>query len=219
MIVEIFLLALASTVRPTSLAAVYALLSHRSRRVLLSAYVAGGLVFTILFGLIVVYVLHGIHLRSGSDQTKAAVDLAGGAAAVLFGFAVLTGRVHATRTDDAPAVTNRWASKLERRLTLRTAALAGPATHIPGVFYLIALNAIVGHELRLVRGALAVTIYNAIWFAIPILALVLCIVRPDAARDAVGAVEHWARRHARTIMLVASFGVGTALIVRGALTI
>ena len=41
--IEILVLALASTIRPTSLAAVYALLAHDSRRPLMFAYVVGGL--------------------------------------------------------------------------------------------------------------------------------------------------------------------------------
>ena len=66
---------------------------------------------------------------------------------------------------------------------------------------------------------LSVAIYNVIWFAVPIFALTVCIVRPHGAQQAVGAVEDWARDHARATMLVASFGVGIALIVRGTLTV
>ena len=106
---------------------------------------------------------------------------------------------------------------LDGRLTRRTAALAGPATHIPGVFYLIALNVIVAHNARVARGTLAVVTYNAIWFALPLVALAICIVKPEAARDAVGAVDQWARDHQRAILLWVSFVVGIALIVRGAL--
>ena len=108
---------------------------------------------------------------------------------------------------------------LNRRLTSRTAALAGPATHLPGFFYLIALNVIVAHNVRVARGTLAVVTYNAIWFALPILALVICIMKPDAARDAIGSVHRWARDHSRAILLWVSFLVGTALVVRGALTL
>ena len=43
MIIEIIVLAMASTIRPTSLAAIYALLAHESRRALMLAYVIGGL--------------------------------------------------------------------------------------------------------------------------------------------------------------------------------
>jgi hypothetical protein len=218
-IAEIVVLALASTIRPAGLAAVYTLLSHHSRRALMVAYIAVGLAFTIAFGLIVVYALHGIHLHNGSDHAKGIADIAGGAAALLFGIAILTGRVRPTHAHDAPSAGNRWTTRLQQHLSLRTAALAGPATHIPGLFYLIALNAIVAHEVRAARGALAVATYNVIWFALPILALVACLVRPDSARDTFGAVDQWARRHARAILLIVSFGAGTALVVRGALAL
>src|SRR4051812_4460161 len=93
MLPEIFLLALASTVRPTSLAAVSALLAQESRRRLMFAYVVAGLAVTLLFGVVVLTVFHGVHIHAGSDRTKAIADLVGGVAALLFGLAVLTGVV------------------------------------------------------------------------------------------------------------------------------
>ncbi|HVD26881.1 MAG TPA: hypothetical protein VNC79_00065, partial [Mycobacteriales bacterium] len=102
-------------------------------------------------------------------------------------------------------------------LTIPAAAAAGPLTHIPGLFYLIALNVIVAHEPRLPGGLLAVLIYDAIWFALPIAALATCIVNPDTARDVVVRVERWTAQHSRTLLLTTSFVVGVALVIRGAL--
>jgi len=218
-IVEMFVLALACAVRPTSLAAVYALVSHDARRRLMWAYVIAGLAFTVGFGAIVVGLTHGIHMHSGSSKTKAIADLVGGIVALGFGVGLATGRISRRRTDDAPQTDGRMKAALDRRLTLRTAALAGPATHIPGLFYLIALNVIVAHNARVPRGTLAVVTYNAVWFALPILALVICIMNPAAARDAVGSVEKWAREHSRALLLCVSFIVGAALVVRGALAL
>ena len=62
-------------------------------------------------------------------------------------------------------------------------------------------------------------IYNAVWFALPIAALAICIVHPDAARDAVVGCNGGPRHHSRGILLVASFGVGVALVIRGALLV
>jgi Sap-like sulfolipid-1-addressing protein len=218
-IVEIFVLALASTIRPTSMAAVYALVSHDSRRALMVVYVVAGLLFTIAFGLAVVYAFHGIHLHSGSDQTKGIADLVGGALAVGFGVAILTGRVPARRGHDGPDTGSRVSRMLGDRLTMPTAAVAGPVTHIPGVFYLIALNVIVAHNPQVAGGTVAVLTYNAIWFALPLLALAACLTRPEAAMDAISAVERWARDHSRPILLAVCFGVGAALLVRGALSV
>ena len=46
-----------------------------------------------------------------------------------------------------------------------------------------------------------------------------CITDPDAARNLVRAVKQWTHDHAREILLVASFTVGTALVTRGALAL
>ena len=219
MIVEIVVLALASTIRPTSLAAVYALLRHDSRLALICAYVAAGLVFTIAFGLAVVYVFHGIHIQSGTGRTKGIADIIGGILALVFGVALLTGRVRGPQTGYAPSAGTRLNTLLAERLSLPKAAAAGPATHIPGVFYLIALNVIVAHNPHVPGGTLAVLTYNAVWFAIPLIALGACLVSPGAARDVIGSVEEWARLRSRTILLYVAFGVGVALIVRGALSL
>jgi Sap, sulfolipid-1-addressing protein len=216
-IFEIFVLALASTVRPTSLAAVCALLSHDGRRRLMAAYVVAGLAFTLAFGALIVGATSGVHLHSGTDKTKGIADIIGGCAALAFGLALATGAIRRGQTDDAPGRSERMRSVLGRRLTTRTAALAGPATHIPGLFYLIALNVIVAHNLATADKVVALVVYNAVWFAVPLAALVICIARPAAAQAFVESVEQWTRDHARGILLVVSFGVGAALIIRGVL--
>lgn len=215
MIFEIFVLALASTVRPTSLAAVCALLTHESRRRLMFAYVVAGLAFTLAFGMLIVGATSGIHLHSGSDKTKGIADIIGGSAALIFGVALASGRIRRGHTDDAPGRSERMKAMLGRRLTTRTAALAGPATHIPGLFYLIALNVILAHNLEIAGKAVALVTYNAVWFAVPLTALVICIARPAAAQGFVESVEQWTRAHARGILLGVSFGVGAALVIRG----
>src|SRR4051812_46425874 len=121
MLPEIFLLALASTVRPTSLAAVSALLAQESRRRLMFAYVVAGLAVTLLFGVVVLTVFHGVHIHAGSDRTKAIADLVGGVAALLFGLAVLTGVV-SRRSDRAPAAPRRgWMPRLDHQISVRAA--------------------------------------------------------------------------------------------------
>ena len=216
MIIELLVLALASTVRPTSLAAVSALLSHASRRRLLLAYIAAGLAFTVAFGVAVVGAFHGIHIGAGSDSTKGIAYVVSGAVALLLGCVVLAGLVPRRANRGAPGA-SAWKSRLDRRLTVPAAAVAGPLTHIPGLFYLVALNVIVAHEPRVPGGLVAVVIYNAVWFALPIAALATCIVNPDAAREAVVLVQRWTGQHSRVLILSTSFIVGGALVVRGAL--
>jgi hypothetical protein len=177
----------------------------------MGAYTAAGLAFTLAFGAIIVAATQGIHIHSGTD--KAIADIVGGAAALAFGFGVLTGLIQGRHSGDAPG--GRLRTALGRHLTIRTAAVAGPATHIPGLFYVIALNVIIANDAAITGKAIALVVYNAVWFALPILALVTCITDPDAARNLVRAVKQWTHDHAREILLVASFSVGTALLTRG----
>jgi len=217
LIIEIIALALASTVRPTSLAAVSAILSHASRRRLLLAYIAAGLAFTIAFGVVVVGAFHGVRLDAGSDRTKGIANIVGGVVVLLFGCVVLTGLVRRRPDHNAPGAGGGWKARLDRRLTVPAAAIAGPLTHIPGLFYLIALNVIVASDPRVPGGLLAVMIYDAVWFALPIAALATCIVDPEAARVGVARVQRWTGQHSRALLLLTSFIVGAALVIRGAL--
>lgn len=66
---------------------------------------------------------------------------------------------------------------------------------------------------------LALTLYNGIWFAVPIAALVICIANPEAARNIIVAVQETTKRHSHTIVLVTCFIVGVALLVRGLLSV
>jgi hypothetical protein len=219
LIIEIFVLSLASTVRPTSLAAVAAILSHESRRRLLSAYIVGGLTFTIGFGVLVVGAFHGVHIHAGSGRTKGVADILGGLGALLFGLAVATGLVARARQRRVPGNAGRLKARLDRGLTVPAAAVAGPLTHIPGVFYIIALNVIVAHDPNVPGGLLAIVIYDAIWFAVPIAALALSVVKPSAASDVVLWAQRWTERHSRAIAMTVALGVGVALIIRGALSL
>jgi len=220
MTVQVILLALASTIRPTSLAAVYALVSGDAPRRLMTVYVAAGLAFTVSFGLLVIWVLSGVDIGTGTNRARGIAEIGGGILVLVFALGVLSGRVGGPRSDDAPRPTGRrWDQLLVHRPTQRTAALAGPVTHIPGVFYLIALNVVIAYHAAAPRELLAVLTYNAIWFALPLGALAVCVVEPDAARQAIGAIQRWTSSHSRTLLLGASLVVGCALIVRGALTV
>jgi hypothetical protein len=216
---EVILLALASTIRPTSLAAVYTLLSSASPRRLMTAYVVAGLLFTIAFGALVVWAFHGITVSSGTDRAKGVADIVGGAVVLGFAVLVLTGRVSRPPATDAPRAPSRWEQLLDKHRTVRTAALAGPATHIPGIFYLVALNVIVAQHPSVTAGVIEILIYNVIWFALAITALAICIFQPSAARGAVAAVADWTRQHTRALLLVVSLAVGFVLLIHGLLTV
>ena len=217
--IEVILLGIASSIRPTSLAAVYALVSAREPRRLMLAYTVAGLVFTLGFGVLIVWAFHGISINQGTDETKGIAEIAAGIIAIVFATLVMTGRITGPQADDAPNVPSKWTAMFDRRLTMKTAAIAGPLTHIPGLFYLIALNVIVSSKPTIAGGLFAILLYNAAWFALPIAALVICFFRPESARELVEAIETWAKAHVREILIAVSYIAGGALLARGALTV
>jgi hypothetical protein len=220
MTIEVVLLALASTIRPTSLAAVYAIVGHESPRRLMTVYIAAGLTFTIAFGLLVIWAFSGIDINAGSDRTRGIAEIAAGIVALTFAVLLLTGRIGGRHgNDDVPHAPGRWQTLLERRLNVGTAALAGPLTHVPGLFYLIALNLIVADNPGIVGGLVEVLIYNVLWFSLPIGALAICIVDPPAARGAVDAIQTWTLRHTRALVLGVAFAAGAGLVAHGLITI
>ena len=211
---DVLVLALASAPRPAGIAALYALLSASSPRRVLLAYIAAGFTFSAAVGVLVVAIFHGAGIDYRGTNVYAAVELLGGLAALGFAIAVGTGRRELPSRDSA----TREESKIIRRLrnpTVSTAAVAGVATHVPGLFYIVALNAIIAEGPSFASGVLQVLLFNAIWFAAAIATVVILLLRPRVAPRALSRVLSWARRHAR-VTTVLVFGLaGSYLAIRG----
>ena len=104
-----------------------------------------------------------------------------------------------------------------RNPTLRAAAVAGVATHLPGLLYLLGLNAIARGDPPVVEGILAVLVFDAIWLTIPCCALVASIRRPEAVRAAIGRASAWMLNHERAILTLVFSVVGAYFTIRGSL--
>src|SRR3954453_1934741 len=88
---QLLLLAADAALYPTLLAAVVILLSQARRRVLLTAYLAGGLTISIGAGLVLIAVLKGSGaVKSSSSGLSWATDLAIGGLALLVAVALVT---------------------------------------------------------------------------------------------------------------------------------
>lgn len=126
--------------------------------------------------------------------------------------ATWTGRLHRQPADTGE---EPWLQRRLRHLTVPVAALAGVLTHLPGLVYLAALNAIIGSASGPGNGVLQVLIYNAFWFSLPIVALVMSVYRPSVTRDLLERGTAWARRHERTIIVVFCGILGIYLMWKG----
>ena len=80
------------------------------------------------------------------------IELLGGVAALAFAVVVGTGRRQLPTRDEGGGEESGTIQKL-RNPSVTTALVAGIATHLPGLFYLIALQAIVAEGRSLVIGA------------------------------------------------------------------
>ena len=216
---EALVLGLFSGLRPgTSLAAVLALLrTPKPQRVLLFFTVAG-FASSWAIGLLVVEVLHGANVAIGGSTFTAVLDIAFGAAALGFAAGLQRRWVQPTRrASSSPSPTgppSRWRQRL-RNPSAGVAAAAGIATHVPGLIYLVALNAIASERPALVDAGLQVAIYNALWFLVPLASLVLVVLRPGAALAYLDAATAWGRRHEDAILVAGSLVLGAYLIAKG----
>ena len=216
---EALLLALSSVVRPTTLGAVYAMLSRPAARGLLRAYLLTGLAFSLVVGVGVVVILHGYTTAALSTFWRALLDIALGAAACGYAIGVGTGRRSAR--DRKTSRTTAWLHRRLDDLTPTRAAMIGLVTHLPGLVYLAALNAISASATKPVGAVTQVVAYNVIWYSVAIAAFLVSLFRPAASKDLLGKANGIARRHGRSIVvtlfgLIGVYLVGTGIsILRG----
>jgi hypothetical protein len=212
---DVLVLGLASVVRPTSVAAVYAFLAARSPTPLLLGYILAGLALSLSVGVAAVTFVH-------VNPPPPAVTTTGRDVAYLvlgagaFGMALY----YAFRDPpDKPAARPaRPPGALRRRLaqpTVANAAVAGVATHLPGVFYLGALAAIVADGPGLVGGLFQVGVYNLLWYAVPLTALASWTWRPDTTRDSAARLTTWVQAHKKHLIVTVFVLVGAYLVVVG----
>jgi Sap, sulfolipid-1-addressing protein len=216
---EALVLALSTVIRPTSAAAVFAMLAAARPARLLLAYIITGFTFSAGIGIVVVILLSGWTGPEAPDEVRAVIGIVLGAISLGYAAGLLSGRVQqpAHDADDknlAPDA-GSWLGRQLADLSVPRAAVAGVLTHLPGLFYIAALNAITNSTSSIVNQIFQVAVYNAFWFALPAAALVLATRRPVELQDFLRRVTGWVSHRQREILITASGLLGTYLIVKG----
>ena len=219
---EIIVLGVLSAVRPaTSQAAVIALLRAPAPRRTLMAFTVAGLAASMAVGGLIVVAFGGAGDALGHSSLAAVIDLIAGIAALAFAAGLQRGLGERIRDRRAAAPT-KGESRITHRLrdpSLATAAVAGVATHVPGLIYVVALNAIAAGDPGPLAAAIQIGIYNALWFALPITAFTFAVFSPDATGLYLQRGTDWAGRH-KDRLLVALFGaLGLYLVIKGSLAL
>jgi len=216
---EALVLGLFSGLRPgTSLAAVLALLKTPKPQRLLLFFTAAGFGSSWAIGLVVVGVFHGSNVAVGGSTFTAVLDVGFGAAALGFAAGLQQGWVQPTRRRGSSPSGDAASSRAGQRVrnpSASVAATAGIGTHLPGLIYLAALNAIASERPAPVHAALQVAIYDALWFLVPVASLVLVTVRPGAALAYLDGATARVRRHEHAILVSGSLALGSYLLIKG----
>ena len=178
------------------------------------AYLVAGFTFSVAVGVLVVAIFYGAGIDYRGTEVYSAIELLGGLAALGFAVGVGSGRLQPHARDEGAGEESAIIRRLHNPSVI-TALVAGVATHLPGLFYLVALNAIVAEGRSLAVGVLEVLLFNAIWFGAAIASVVIFLLRPGVARRALARVNGWARHHARSITVLVFAAVGSYLTIRG----
>jgi Sap, sulfolipid-1-addressing protein len=203
--VQALALALLSTVRPTTAAAVWAMLAGDRPRRLLAAYLIAGMSVSVTVGIVVVVLLGGAFPHSTGGRGVLLIVL--GVVALLGAGAVQLGLLRRFRTARVRAQ--------PRRLSPAGAAVAGVLTHLPGVFYLAGLGAIVATGAAAGAASAQVVVYNLVWFAPALVALGVCLTGSRPPTDRMATLAARVRAHQDTLLTVCFGGVGAWLLAEG----
>jgi MFS family permease len=216
---EALVLALSTVIRPTSAAAVFAMLAVARPTRLLLAYIICGFAFSGGIGVVVVMLLSGWTRPEAEDEARAVIGIVVGAVSLGYAAGLLSGRVQRRAGDahdgDLAPDSGSWLGRRLAALTVPRAAVVGVLTHLPGLLYIAALNAIANSTSSVAGQIFQVGVYNAFWFALPAAALVLATRRPVELQDFLRRVTGWTSRHEREVLITASGLLGTYLVVKG----
>src|SRR5262245_46453543 len=208
---EIFVLALASMVWPALVAVVVVALASPQPVRLLSVFLVASLLTTVTIGLVIVFVLRGSSLFSGSRPTFGpVVDLVAGAVALVAGLVVRSGGRNEAK-DPGPTWTERT---LSRGAPL--AFVAGVVLNVaPGVFPFVAMKNIAELDYSPAASAALVVGFYLIMFLPAEVPLGCYLVAPARTAVEVGRFNSWLARNVRRIAAITLFVVGAYLVVRG----
>lgn len=210
---EAIVLGLVCAVRPTASAVIYALLNSRAPRRALATYLLAGFAFSATVGIAIVAVFHDVVGFRRAGTPAGIVDLVIAAAAFGVAAGARNGRLarwSGNERRESPA----WVARL-REPSPRMLVAAGVGTHLPGLFYLAALNLIIVGGAGFVSEATQVLVFNGLWYSTGAAALAAFILRPAGTRHAVDALRAWLAAHERAVLVGVGLAVGVYFLLSG----
>jgi small-conductance mechanosensitive channel len=223
---RIFLFALTAALNPTLLTATTVMLLLPNPKRLLLGYLAGAYTTGIVVGVAIVEWLHRSGVVTSTKHSVApGIDLALGVIALIAAYVVWSGSLARRRRErrerkhaDRPKKPPRWQEALSGG-TARTTFLIGLLLSFPGASYLAALTAIDKQNFGIAGDLLVVIAVNIVMLALLEVPLIAFAVAPESTPIAIDRFRGWMARHGSEAIAIGLSVIGSALILRGVLTV
>ena len=219
---EVFVIAVVSALDAGLLAAAVVMLGRPRPARQLLAYLVGGMGFSIIIGLLIVFALHGSSVLRGPDKsTRAAIAVAAGALLIVIAAIALSGRQvqwHPRRTRKRNAEDRPRQSLPDRALgsdSLWIAWAAGAAYSWPGAEYLAGLTLLAKVNAPPAANVAAILGFNVVMFALIELPLLGLLLMPDRTRSLTEKFSGWMTAHRRRLIVIVAGAGGTYLLISG----
>jgi ABC-type Na+ efflux pump permease subunit len=215
-----FGLALLSAANPKLLGVDLLLIGNRRARGMFAAFLVGCVTVTLAVGIVDVLVVHADTVKT-QGKASGGLDLAVGAALLLFGVLVGTGRIH-RRKKGRTAQRRGGGDQKESRMTealskprLGVALLVGAVVGTPGASYIVALHHLVAGHYSTANQIVGVVLFSLIEYVLIIIPFVFLCFRPQATEHELKAFTSWLRSHAQELITWVAILVGTFLVITG----
>jgi hypothetical protein len=224
---QLLVLALDAALYPTLLAAVVILLSQPRRRVLLTAYLAGGLTISIGLGMGIVAVLGSSGaVKSSSSGVSWITDLAVGGLALLLAVALATQadvrfkeRRRAKHPRKPVDPDEEKQEPMSQRILARGSVpivfMAALAINLPGAAYLVALKDIAAAHHSTGSDIALIVAFNLVMFMLAEIPLAGLVLAPERTVGLVHRANGWFSANSRQIATGLCAVLGAFLIARG----
>lgn len=223
---HVVILALLSAINPTLLTAVALILGRPRARATLTAFLVGGMLVSIAFGVAALTVLQGISIGKGHDvHISATVELVVGVMSLVAAAFLPRALGPVERRHEAHAEKKRAQdrdgepSRIERMLehaSLPAAFLIGMVFNLPGSCYLVSIAEMADDRPGFAVWFPLILLFNVIMFLPGEIPLAAYVRNPDGTQEKVESTRIWLRRHALWLARVMFVVLGVYLIVRAA---
>jgi hypothetical protein len=218
-VADLIPLALAAAVYPPLLAGIIILLARDKPVAMLAAFMAGGMLVSLVLGLLIVFVLGDWLSNRSQNSASPIVDIVIGVLSLVGAF-VLHQRIRerergvvrtSKKSKDGPSRT----SQMLNEGTPWAAFAAGLIVCLPGIWYLDALKDIADSNPSTATVIVDILVFIVIMFVLAELPLIGYVVAPEATQQRVTSFQTWMSRNGRTVGMWAAALIGAYLLIKG----